>query len=82
MSVQQRQISAIKADEADAYKIQNVPAIDNTFGDVLKMEVSPQIGKNAQQRLGQKIKHFIDQGQRKADRQSNDKCNDLIASER
>jgi hypothetical protein len=49
VSVQQRQISSIKADKADAYKIQNVSAIDNTFGDILKMEVSPQIGKNAQQ---------------------------------
>jgi hypothetical protein len=49
MSLQQRQISPVKADKADAYKIQNVSAIDNTLGDVLKMEVGPQIGKNTQQ---------------------------------
>lgn len=48
MSVQQRQIRPVKADKADAYKIQNVSAIDNALGDVLKMEVSPQIGKDAQ----------------------------------
>jgi hypothetical protein len=41
MSLQQRQISPVKADKADAYKIQNVSAIDNTLGDILKMEVGP-----------------------------------------
>ena len=82
MSLPQRQVIPVKADETDADKIQNIPAIDNPLGDILKMEVSSQIRKNAQQGLRQKIKHFIDQGQRKADGQSDNKRNDLVAGER
>jgi hypothetical protein len=41
MSLQQRQISPVKADKADTDKVQNVSAIDNTLGDILKMEVGP-----------------------------------------
>jgi hypothetical protein len=36
-----------KAYKADAYKIQNISGINNTFGYILKMEVSSQIGKNS-----------------------------------
>ena len=39
MSLQQRQIGSVKAHKADTYKIQDVPAIDNALGDILKMEV-------------------------------------------
>ena len=71
-----------KADKADAYKIQNISGIDNAFGDILKMKISSQIGKNPQQRLGKEKKHFVEQGQRKADRQSDNKGNDLVTGER
>ena len=71
-----------KAYKADACKIQNISGINNAFGDILKMKISSQVGKNAQQRLGQEKKHFVDQGQRKADRQSDDKGNDLVTGER
>ena len=75
-------MSPEKAYKADAYKIQNISGIDNAFGNILKMKISSQVGKYAQQGLGQEKKHFVDQGQRKTDRQSDDKGNDLVTGER
>jgi hypothetical protein len=70
---------SVKPDKDHTEKVQQIPRIDNSLGNGLKVNIRAKIAENSQHRFGQKKQEFVQHGQGKADGRADDEGNDLVA---